>query len=320
MLRMASVAPLRFLESIVNRTKSAVSEKEDPMNHLRFLIIDGYSEKSRKELEVAGMKLAWVLYRELLLRHLPDAVCEVWMPSDPGKLPPSEIDTYDGILWTGCNLTIYDKNNKSVDDQVAFAKHCYEVGVPAFGTCWGIQMAAFAAGGEVKANPRGREMGIARKLRLAADGIGHPFYAGKPHVFDGFISHLDEIVTLPPGSLLLASGDFTHVQSIEVRHKKGVFWGIQYHVEYDLSEMASLIVAREQKLVPEGFFRDHDDLVTHVGRMKALAKDPNRKDLRFQLGIDDDILDPGIRECEFGNWINRLVIPTAARRRGGAKL
>jgi GMP synthase (glutamine-hydrolysing) len=177
-------------------------------------------------------------------------------------------------------------------------------------------MAAFAAGGEVKANPKGREMGVARKIRLTAEGLGHPFYAGKPPVFDGFISHLDEVTSLPPGGTLLATGGFTRVMSIEVRHKKGVFWGIQYHVEYDLKEMASLIVAREKKLVQEGFFRDHEDLAAHVGRMKALAAAPSRRDLGFQLGIDGDLLDPGVRECEFGNWIKRLVIPEFSRRRG----
>lgn len=280
------------------------------MANLRFLIIDGYSQKSRQELEAAGMKMAWVLYKELLLRHLPGAVCEVWLPSDPGKEePPSGVETYDGIMWTGCNLTIYDKENASVARQIEFARRAYEAGIPSFGTCWGIQMAVVAAGGEVRANPKGREMGIVRKVRITPEGISHPLYNGKPPVFDGFISHLDEVTTLPPGASLLAVGDFTRVMSLSITHKKGTFWGLQYHVEYDLREMAGLIVAREPKLVPEGFFRDHDDLARHVDRMKALAGDTGRKDLRFQLGIDDDLLDQRIRECEIHNWIHALVIP-----------
>ena len=52
-----------------------------------------------------------------------------------------------------------------------------------------MQMAAVAAGGEVRKNPHGREMGFARKLRLTAEGRVHPMYEGKPDVFDGFISH-----------------------------------------------------------------------------------------------------------------------------------
>ena len=50
-----------------------------------------------------------------------------------------------------------------------------------------------------------------------------------------------------------------------------------------------------------------------VERMEALAAEPDREDLRWQLAIDDDVLNDSIRQCEFVNWINKLVLPTAAR-------
>ena len=50
-----------------------------------------------------------------------------------------------------------------------------------------------------------------------------------------------------------------------------------------------------------------------VDRMEALAKEPERKDLRWQLAIDDDVLSDSIRQCEFVNWLNKLVLPTAGR-------
>ncbi|MBN2361019.1 MAG: type 1 glutamine amidotransferase, partial [Deltaproteobacteria bacterium] len=171
-----------------------------------------------------------------------------------------------------------------------------------------------AVGGEVRANPRGREMGLARKIRVTDEGSSHPMLAGKPAVYCGFISHLDEVTALPPGGRLLAGNDFTRVQAIEVRHAQGVFWATQYHPEYDLHEMARLIVAREPKLVPEKFFLDHDDLARHVERLEELHRDPARKDLRWQLDIDDDVLDPDLRQREVSNWIDRIVKPHAARR------
>ena len=69
----------------------------DPLN---FLIIDGYSKDSRDALENAGMKLAWKLYADMLLQHLPDAVYDVMLPSDPGvELPSaSELHNYAGII------------------------------------------------------------------------------------------------------------------------------------------------------------------------------------------------------------------------------
>jgi GMP synthase (glutamine-hydrolysing) len=126
-------------------------------------------------------------------------------------------------------------------------------------------------------------------------------------VYNHFVSHDDEVTDLPPGATLLAGNDFSRVQAVEVKYERGVFWGIQYHPEYDLHEMARLIVAREERLVKQGLFRDHDDLVQYVDRLEALAADPERKDLRWQLGIDDDILRDDIRQCEFINWLRGQV-------------
>jgi len=282
---------------------------------LRFLIIDGYPKASREEFDAVGMKHAWRLYAEMLLRHLPEADYQVWLPSDdptpPGGLGPEH---YHGILWTGCNLTIYHTQDQRVTRQIEFARRAYEAGTPGFGTCWGIQMAAVAAGGVVRANPRGREMGLARKIRLTAEGLRHPMFEGKPPVFNGFISHLDEVVQLPEGAQLLATNDFTRVQAVEVRCRRGVFWATQYHPEYDLHEMARLIVARASKLVPEGFFADDQDLSAYVEKLEALHREPRRKDLRWQLDIDDDVLSQPIRQTEFRNWIEKLVLPSAAAR------
>jgi GMP synthase (glutamine-hydrolysing) len=274
----------------------------------KFLIIDGYPKASREEFDRVGMKHAWLLYAEMLKKYMPEAEYAVWFPSDDPS-PPDGLgpEHYAGILWTGCNLTIYHSGDERVTRQIEFARASYEAGAPGFGSCWGVQMAAVAAGGVVEANPRGREMGVARKIRLTPDGRAHPMMEGKPAVFNGFISHLDEITRLPPGAALLATNEFTQVQAIEVKHKRGVFWATQYHPEYDLHEMARLIAAREPKLVPEGFFRDHEDLVRYVEKLETLHRNPDRKDLRWQLDIDDDVLSDQVRQAEFRNWIGKVV-------------
>ena len=216
---------------------------------LRFLIIDGYPKPSRDEFDVVGMKHASRLYVDMLKKYLPEAQDSIWLASDD-PVPPEGLgpEDYAGILWPGCNLTIYHRDDQRVTRQIEFARKSYEVGTPGFGTCWGIQMAAVGAGGVVEANPRGREMGLARKIHLTAEGLGHPMFEGKPPVFNGFTSHLDGITRLPAGGALLASNDFTHVQAMEVKHGKGIFWGLAYHPEYDLHEMARLITARAPKL------------------------------------------------------------------------
>jgi GMP synthase (glutamine-hydrolysing) len=284
---------------------------------LRFLIVDAYPKPSRDQFDRVGMRLAGRLYADLLLQHMPDADYDIVFSSDPGAaLPEGErLGAYDALIWPGCNLTIFHDHDPRVTRLIELSKTAYEIGIPQFGSCWGIQMAAVAAGGEVKPNPKGREMGVARKIHLTEAGRSHPMMEGKPAVFDGFVSHDDEVTRIPPGAVLLGGNDFTGVQALAVIHKKGVFWATQYHPEYDLHEVARLTVAREEKLIRLGFFRDSDEMLRHVGRMEALASEPHRKDLRWQLGIDDDLLSDAIRQCEFVNWLNRIVIP-ASRQRG----
>jgi len=280
----------------------------------RFLIIDGYSPQSRQELEAAGMQFAWKLYQNLLGRYLPEATADVLLPSDPGVVMPDDgkLAGYAGIIWTGCNLSINDTANPSVAGQIELAKRAYALGVPSWGSCWGLQMAAVAAGGKVSPNPKGREMGLARKIQLNEAGTRHPMFAGKPRVFDAYISHDDMVVEVPAGATVLAGNDFTAVQALVVTHRRGVFWSTQYHPEYDLHEMARLIVAREQKLTKAGFFKGPEDLKRLVEGMETLHADPARKDLRWQLAIDDDVLDDRLRQTEFANWIHQLIRPMLA--------
>lgn len=277
-----------------------------------FIIVDGYPRESRDQFRDVGMRLAGELYRDLLLSYLPNASHEVWYSSDPGveELSDEQIADASGVLWPGCNLTVYHDDPR-VQRHLGLARRSFEAGTPQFGSCWAIQVAAVVAGGKVAAHPRGREMGVASKIRLTEAGSTHPMFEGKPEVYSHFVSHDDEVTALPEGATLLAGNDWSRVQAIEVRFKKGLFWAVQYHPEYDLHEVARLILAREPKLIKQGIFRDHEDLVAYVDRIEALFDDPTRKDLRWQLKIDDDVLDRGLRECEFANWIKHVIRPDA---------
>lgn len=141
-------------------------------------------------------------------------------------------------------------------------------------------------------------------------------FQGKPPVYEAYISHDDMVTEIPEGGVVLAGNEFTTVQALAVTHKKGTFWSVQYHPEYSLHEMACLIIAREKKLIEGGFFRHPDELKAMVDKMKALYKEPDRKDLRWQLVIDDDVLSGDIKECEVKNWINEQVLPFSVQRRG----
>lgn len=271
---------------------------------MKFLIVDGYPESARADLREAGAATGGELYERMLRENTSEAEVTVSFPADEPNLPEAdELKSYGGILWTGCNLCIHALDDDRVDRQIELARRAFAAGVPQFGSCWAIQIAAVAAGGKVEANPRGREMGLARKIRLTEAGRRHPMYRDKPPVFDAFICHLDEVTELPEGSTLLAGNDFTAVQALEVRHLEGSFWGVQYHPEYDLTEMARLTQARRSPLLAEGFFDSEDEIDRHLQRLHDLAQNPDSKALRWSLAIDEDVLSPTQRQRELINWL-----------------
>ena len=278
---------------------------------LRFLVIDGYLRAAREELAAGGAGVAADLYTRMLLRCAPaGATCDVLFPSDPGAVLPTvtALRDFDGIAWTGCSLCIND-DLPAVAAQIELARAAFRERVPSFGSCWAAQIAVVATGGTVAPNPRGREMGIARKIALTPEGRRHPLYEGKVSVFDGFTSHDDEITELSDSSRRLAGNAFTSVQSVAVESEGGSFWGLQYHPEYDLHELARLTACRLDKLIERGFFATPEDVAAYVDRLEMLHLDPSRKDIAWQLGIDDDLMDAEFRQLEVRNWIEKLVIP-----------
>ncbi len=284
-------------------------------NDPRFLVLDGYSRDGRADLEAGGATTAGELYAQLLKACAPGhAEVDIICPADPDAALPlgAAIEQYDGIAWTGSSLTIFAEDLK-VSPQIAFAQAAFEAKVPSFGSCWAAQIAVVAAGGRCDVNPKGREMGLARKIALTPEGRAHPLYTGKKSVFDAFISHDDEVTHLPPGASLLASNDHTRVQAVSVTHKGGAFWGLQYHPEYDLHELARLCFCRKQKLVERGFFQDMAAAQDFVDRLEALHQDPSRKDIAWLLGIDEDVMNEDIRRAEVRNWIELLVLPSMRR-------
>ena len=285
-------------------------------NTPRFLVVDGYLKAAREELAAGGAAVAGELYVDMLKQASPGSECDIVYPSDPDAGLPTgaALDSYDGIAWTGCSLTVFD-DIAEVRAQIDFARACFEAGVPGFGSCWAAQIAVVAAGGKCAANPKGREMGIARKIALTPQGRAHPLYEGKDGGFDGYISHVDEITEMPEGCVHLAGNPFTNVQAVSVDYRGGKFWGLQYHPEYDLFEMARLTWCRIDKLMELGFFADRQAGEDYVALLETLHKYPSRTDIAWLLGIDDDVMDEAYRRTEVRNWLKYLVLPTMAERR-----
>jgi GMP synthase (glutamine-hydrolysing) len=129
--------------------------------------------------------------------------------------------------------------------------------VPLLGLCFGHQMIAQALGGEVRRNPRGREIGTVRVERLADD----PIFAGLPRSFDANATHVDSVTKLPPLAEVLATTALDPVAAFRVGASVKA---VQFHPEFDADAVRGYLLARAPQLRDEG--RDPDALLAAVHR------------------------------------------------------
>lgn len=282
---------------------------------LRFLVVEGNTRATREGHAAAFGLTPSQSYAAVLRAIEPTAACDLVCPADAGaELPdPEGLASYDGVVLTGSGLHVY-RIEPAVTRQVELMRAVYASGVPAFGSCWGLQVATVAAGGAVGANPLGREVGFARKLAPTEAGRSHPLLAGRPAVFDAPAVHLDAVSALSPGCTVLAANRLAGVQAAGIRQADGVFWGVQYHPEFDLGELAAVMERLSDALVAEGFCRTGDDARRYGADLRALHDDPARVDLAWRHGLDEQVLDPVLRTVEIRNFVERRVKPGASAR------
>jgi GMP synthase (glutamine-hydrolysing) len=288
------------------------------MTSPRLLVIEGNTAESRAQQLAAGGVVASQGYAGLLHELLPGAFIDICYPADPGEtLPgPGSLEGYDGVAITGSALHVYERG-PVVDRQIELVRAVLGSGTPVFGSCWGLQVLTVAAGGSVRANPKGRELGFGRGIRLTEAGRQHAMYIGKASVFEAVTVHLDEVETLAPGCTVLATNATSAVQSAEIRTPHGVAWAVQYHPEYPLREIAAIVRRTGKRLVSEGFFHDEEDLRRYSGELDMLDRDPDNKPLAWRHGIDGAVLDKSLRVRELANWITALLLPTRSQRGRG---
>jgi GMP synthase (glutamine-hydrolysing) len=281
----------------------------------RLLVVEGNTQKARsRQAEFTGQTYSEA-YSDVLRSIAPDAVVDICFPTDEGSNIPDGggLGGYDGVAMTGSSLNLYKAEAEAMR-QVELMRSAFETGVPIFGSCWGLQVGSVAAGGTVVKSKNGREIGLARKIVLTEEGKGHGLHFGKGPSFDAPAVHTDEVGEKPKGMVVTATNAHSEVQAAEIRHGKSVFWGVQYHPEFTLDEMAGIFTRYGKVLVEEGPFQNLDQLKAHAEDLKTLQKNPSRKDIAWRLGYDADVLDPARRLTEIRNWIEKLVLPFMSKR------
>jgi len=280
----------------------------------RLLVCEGNTAELRAKQVAAGGQVMSDGYADLLRRLLPEAVVDICYPADPGvNLPIGGLEGYDGVAITGSALNVYD-GGPNIAPQIELAREVLKAKTPLFGSCWGLQVVTVAAGGSVRANPKGRELSIARRIALTSAGREHPMYAGKASVFEAITVHLDEVETLAPGSTVLATNAQSDVQAAEIRQDGAVAWAVQYHPEFSLGDMAAIVRRYGARLIKEGFFADEPARDAYVADLKTLDREPSNKPLAWRYAIDDTVLDARVRTTEIANWIAHQVLPTRTAR------
>jgi GMP synthase (glutamine-hydrolysing) len=275
----------------------------------RLLLMEGNTAAKCSLMHELGARTSSEIYIEAIAAHYPDIELEVLHGADEGVAMPNgrTWNDYAGFVITGSALHAYDPDFE-VTNQIALLTEAAEAGLPIFGSCWGLQIAAMAAGGEVAFNSKGREVGFARKILLNEAGRAHPMFKGKAPVFDAACIHYDEVIRLPESATLLASNAHSEIQAAVIPLGSSEVWAVQYHPEFDLRQLVQLYTLYAEDMVAQGFFADMAELVAYRDKLAALAANPADPGLAWQLGVDEDVLDDRTRRAEILAWIEAKVL------------
>jgi GMP synthase (glutamine-hydrolysing) len=275
----------------------------------RILVIDGNEEETRTRHMAVGGTSSGEGYAATLKRLKPDIDTDIVRPADGEvKLPEGvALDDYAAAVITGSALNVYSRE-LAVQRQIELVKAVFDAGLPSFGSCWGLQVGVTAAGGTVVRNPRGREFGIARRITLTAAGRDHAMFQGKPEVFEAPTVHVDTVESLPPNSTPLAHNDMG-LQAAEIRLESGAtFWGVQYHPEYSLAEIAAMARRYGEVLIRDGLVKDQAELDQLAADLVALDHNPEDARLAWRFGVGSSVTDADIRLAELRNWLEKQVL------------
>jgi GMP synthase (glutamine-hydrolysing) len=133
------------------------------------------------------------------------------------------------IVLSGGPSSVYEDKAPRCDPRI------FTLGVPILGICYGMQLATQALGGAVESCPS-REFGRSR-LQI---GSMEKLFAGFPHEIDVWMSHGDQVRSLPEGFELLASTSTCPFAA--VKHSSKAIYGLQFHPEVSHTSLGGTLI------------------------------------------------------------------------------
>jgi GMP synthase (glutamine-hydrolysing) len=176
-----------------------------------FLLLASRSEDVAADDEYAGFLSSTGLTAAQLHR--------VRLESEP--MPPIDLDEYSGIIVGGSPFNAGDPEDSKSDVQRRveaefddLIDRVMERDYPFFGACYGVGLLTRHLGGVVD-RTWPEEVGPTR-VTLTEAGLADPVFGGLTPSFDAFVGHKEACSELPPGAVLLASGEVCPVQAFRV--------------------------------------------------------------------------------------------------------
>ena len=258
----------------------------------KILIVEGNLKEENQSFTEGGIKTHTESLKDSISYFTNDLEIDVVNPSSDKNISEvaKGLEKFDGMIWGGSSLNIYN-DTLEIRRQIEFMRSCQNKINKILAICWGLQVAATVAGGQVKRCMTGSHRGIAHNIEINSNGLQHPIYKNKNETFNTPAFNFDEVVKLPKNSILLASNPINKVMGVNFKSGVSDIWGIQYHPEITYDKMISLIHFRKDRLLNNKAFVDEQEINNHVAMIAEENKKSN-KDLRM-------------RELE--NWLNYLL-------------
>lgn len=132
---------------------------------------------------------------------------------------PRDLEGVAGIILSGGPQSVYEAGSPQADPEIL------SLGVPVLGLCYGHQWLAQALGGSV-ASAAVKEYG---PTSVTVTDSSSPLLVGIPEHFTVWMSHGDEVKTLPEGFVTTITTEAcAHAGMMDMKRK---FFGIQFHIE-----------------------------------------------------------------------------------------
>lgn len=161
---------------------------------------------------------------------------------------PTDFDNVHGVIVLGGPQNVTDADKHAwMAAELEFIKAAHLRELPVIGVCLGHQMISHALGGSV--GPMDKpEIGFTR-VKLAPPGQTETIMGGIGWDVPQYQSHGQEVKTLPPGAMSLASSAACKIQAF----KAGIrTYGFQYHFELDRAAIDQYIAADAQDMAKVG--------------------------------------------------------------------